>query len=107
MVCGPAPLMLKLITSGTLTLRLAVRIACRNEPGPLSLVLVTESVALKAARGPANKNKATKASTVEKGVWSHCRMDEVMCSRIKYLRERLETHENRMWVRRSQFTLNF
>src|SRR4051794_24667045 len=44
-VCGPAPAMLKLTTSGTLAVEFADRIACRNEPAPLSLVLVTGKVA--------------------------------------------------------------
>src|SRR5215470_4025078 len=41
MVWGPAPAMLNWIKSGTLVLRLAVSSACRNEPGPLSLMFVT------------------------------------------------------------------
>src|SRR5262245_22096892 len=44
-VNGPAPAILKLIASGTLVLEFADKIACRNEPAPLSLVLVTTSVA--------------------------------------------------------------
>src|SRR4030095_12744923 len=44
-VCGPAPAMLKLITSGTFVERFADKIACRSEPAPLSLVLVTTKVA--------------------------------------------------------------
>ena len=43
----PAPGMLKRITSGpfTLAVALASRMACRNEPGPLSSVLVTTKLA--------------------------------------------------------------
>src|SRR6188472_1654263 len=44
-VCGPVPEMLKLIASGTLAVEFADRMACRNEPAPLSLVLVTGKVA--------------------------------------------------------------
>src|SRR5215471_19042721 len=44
-VNGPVPVILKLITSGTLVVPFAVSIACLNDPAPVSLVLVTEMVA--------------------------------------------------------------
>src|SRR5215813_2164934 len=56
-VCGPAPAMLKLTTSGTFALRFADRIACRSEPAPLSLVLVTTKVAPGARPGPSKPEK--------------------------------------------------
>ena len=54
-VCGPAPVMLNWIRSGTLVLRLAVSNACRNEPGPLSLMFVTVMTAAAADKAMAKK----------------------------------------------------
>src|SRR6267142_2312491 len=61
-VNGPMPLMLKLITSGTLTVPLAVISACRNEPAPVSLVLVTGMVAHQADWPVMAKKSATQAA---------------------------------------------
>src|SRR6188472_2653402 len=67
MVCGPAPAMLKWMKSGTLTLRLAARIAARNEPGPLSSVLVTRLVAPRAGfeQAATNRPATTSAAAIE------------------------------------------
>ena len=56
-VNGPVPVMLKLMTSGTFAVAFADRIACRSEPAPLSLVLVTTKVAPHAGSVPAAANR--------------------------------------------------
>src|SRR5678816_63572 len=57
--CGPAPAMLKVIVSGTLTLRFADRMAWRNEPAPLSLVFVTTIVTARSDSSCADKAMVT------------------------------------------------
>src|SRR2546427_699221 len=61
MVNGPAPAILKLIVSGTLTLALAGRMAWRREPAPLSLMLVTARLAARAWPIPTPASKVAKA----------------------------------------------
>ena len=58
---GPAPGMLKTITSGTVSL-LASRIACRKEPAPLSFVLVTVKVVANADMLPRPSQIASPAA---------------------------------------------
>src|SRR5262245_55341795 len=53
MVWGPAPAILNWITSGTLALPLAERMACRSEPPPVSLVVLTTRVAPHPGPAPA------------------------------------------------------
>ena len=50
--------MLKLMMSGTFTLALADRIACRSDPVPLSFTLVTTKVAARTCCMPIVHNKS-------------------------------------------------
>ena len=72
--------MLKLIVSGTFTLALADRIACRSDPTPLSFTLVTTKVAARTCCTPIVHNKSPNAIVRQIGqfqtVVSECQKQE-------------------------------